>query len=199
MESFLVTEGFGVCGAANNIEIKTTTLHSCSAIILFNAPRQILGLFHYPAENLTGAGIQGAILSMINDIAPTQLVLWTANPPGHGYGDQDGVLAKRIVLDNAKLRTFLELKKASNCTLEVVTGRTFPGVTAAGSKLVFTHSGMAEQVPGKTTIQAGKEPVERSKRGNIWFYYGSTEGPREYSRKIGEMARKIVNIERGWD
>ena len=194
-----VTEEFGVCGPENEVAITTTTLSSCSAIIIFNAKTRILGLFHYPGMQLSAPGVQRAIIAMINDITPTQIVLWPANPKSHGYGMSDLDRDKKLVqLDNAKVKTFLELKKPSSCTLEVKSNETFPGVQAVGGKLVFESSSGSVKVPSSKTIQESDGGVGRVQRGNIWFYFGSGAGSGDYSSKLQTAASTILEIERGW-
>ncbi len=196
---FEVTEEFGVCGPENEVTIVTTTLSSCSAIILFNANTRILGLYHYPGMQLSAPGVQRAIIAMINDIVPTQIVLWPANPKWHGYGMSDLDMDKKLVqLDNAKVKTFLELKKPSSCTLVVKSNETFPGVQAIAGKLVFEYSSGSVKVPSSATIQESDGGVGRVQRGNIWFYFGSGAGAGDYSKKLRYAAGTILEIERGW-
>lgn len=193
MKSYEVTEGYGVCGPAAELEITTTTLLSCSAVILLNKTQRILGLFHYPALALGAPGIQNAMIQMINDIVPGEITLWTANPQVL-MGNAD--LEKKIVrLDNAKVKTFLELRKPSACTVTLVTGVTFGGVSSDGTSLEFRGGVTGNiKVPGSTTITSAET---RKQSGNIWFYHGSSGQAGDYGRKVEDAAMRILEIERG--
>jgi len=196
MATFKVSEEYGVCSMSNETVIETTTLYSCSAIIMLNAEKECLGLYHYPALSLSAPGVQGAIIKMINDIVPTEIVLWKANPRIEGYtaGQRRDLMSIR--LDNAEVKIFLEARKQETCTLTVVSDRTFSGVKCANKALVFERgSASPVHVPSSETIQRGDDPVLRVQKGNIWFYFGSGAGAREYAQKIGSAVQDQLEIE----
>jgi len=196
MRTYKVSEEYGVCGPASEVMIETTTLYSCSAIIMLNAQTDVLGLYHYPALCLKAAGVQQAIIGMINEIVPTEIVLWTANPTNDGC-TKDPRPAKSILLDNAKVKTFLDLKKSSTCTLSVVSGKTFTGVKCVDKTLVFkAGSSFDVNVPSSETIQGGHNTTLRVKKGNIWFYFGSGDGAGDYGKKITIAIQNMSGIER---
>jgi hypothetical protein len=192
MKSYCIVEKYGVSGPTNEVHLGTTTLSSCSAIIMYNATTSMLGLFHYGALSLTGTGVMPMIRQMFNDLQPTQMILWPANVVDQGYGSVE-LERQSVLLDNAKVRQFLLLLITTGCTLEQKKDETFPGVRVDSGTLVFEAvSYSAIKVPGDVTLTAG-----RTQSGNINFYYAPSDNANEYSNGIDDMARRILDIRMG--
>lgn len=186
MPKYRIQENYGVCGPSSQIEINTTTLSSCSAIIMFNGGNLQLGLYHYGALSLTGHMVQTVIRQMINDVAPTEIVLW----PAHVTGNFVTVKRekKSILLDNAKVRTFLEFTKNSQCSLEQKADATFPGVRVVDAKLTFGGVSAFQEPPAK--LSEG-----RTQYGDIWWYHASATGSGEYIKKIDQAVTDLLDLE----
>lgn len=194
MPGFRVMEGFGVAGPANELEATTTSLLSCSAIILFNDAARWLGLFHYPALSLAAPGIKAAIRQMINDVQPTKMLLWKAHVQVAFASEVRD--KKQVELDNVLLLAWLKQTKPAACELAMGPDGNFPGVRSAGGVLHFGLAGMAllSEVPGPGTIGASGEETRRQV-GNLWFYQGSPAGSGAYAAMVVAKADKLLGMD----
>ena len=188
MPGYRIQENYGLCGPSSQVEINTTTLLSCSAVILFNAQTGMLGLYHYGALSLTGRMVQAVIRQMINDVAPSRIVLWPANVSNSLFLVSKEREEKSILLDNAKLRTFLDFTKSGPCALEQRADENFPGVKVRDGALSF------EPVSGSVTPPANL-PEGRTQSGDIWWYHASATGSQPYAQKDGQAVTDILILE----
>lgn len=183
MVTYRITEDYGVYGPENEVRFRTSTLLSCSAIIMYNSATTILGLFHYGALTLGSTNVQNTIVQMVNDIRPTDMVLWPANISGQFENERDRMSVK---LDNAKVRQFLLNIKGGACSFVQKADETFPGVRANGA-LVFGGLAGEQAMPD---IAVGK-----TVQGNIAFFFCGNSTASKYSGDVANAVSRILEIE----
>jgi hypothetical protein len=79
MPHYSAIEGEGVAGPLQAVSAQTTTLLSCFALVMHNRSTGHAGLYHFGACTLGDDFVQGTILLMLADIAPTDIHI--AMPP----------------------------------------------------------------------------------------------------------------------
>jgi hypothetical protein len=188
VKTYRLQEDQGVHGPAAQLQICTTTLLSCSAIIFYNKASDVLGLFHYGSLSLGNPNVNAAIISMINTIKPSEIVLWTAVVPDTYAGHQRERTIVR--LDNLKVHALLNAQKPAECTLTLENTKNFPGVAARANALVFESVGFGEAMPLQ---QHGAQTIANTTF--VWVDDAVSNEGKAYSKGIDELAYAVLEAE----